>query len=249
MSGSSEGPTPFLTALKDARAIIMSEIPGGGTMNEELFLKISGGDAIPFRRMFKDVDPDADTGRINAPILGFLNMSSAPEIKSSPQMNVRMKVLPAQCRFVTDARGPSRWNERKANPNMKSDLPKDKQAMFDFLMWAMQGAQKTYLPEYAVQPVLDLILRKSEEMKSQCDVVTQFMESELIFCSESAASGMENKVYASDMQKACSRWAAANNTAPRELYNRVSEILGKKTGHGKVHYFANVKLTNPEYEV
>ena len=134
-------------------------------------------------------------------------------------MNVRLKVLTAQCRFVTDARGPSRWNERKGDPNMKSNLPKDKQAMFDVLMWAMEGAQKTYLPEYAVQPVLQLALRKGEEMRSQCDVVAQFMESELIMCPESSNVMTMETVTAQDMQKACSRWAATNKASPRDLYN------------------------------
>ncbi|KAJ3327791.1 hypothetical protein HDU93_001806, partial [Gonapodya sp. JEL0774] len=134
-SGDANAATPQLTMMVNKRFAYMSEVQEGARINEELFKRLSGGDRLQTRELFKEMREVENTAKM------LMCCNDMPKIDGSKQANVpRIVIIPFMSRF----------KEGECDPK-KNEFPVDRTLETRVSGWkhAMMGILLEYHKEYS----------------------------------------------------------------------------------------------------
>lgn len=154
--GSGEGASPYLSRLVGRRLAVAQEMPENRKMNESLVKKITGGDRISTRELYKDVFEFEPTHKL------WISGNHKPRISGTDDgIWRRLRIVP----FVVTIPEEKRRNLSDIMASFKAN-------MSGILQWAVLGAQMWYQSGLGSCRAVDVA---TSEYRGEEDAVARFI--------------------------------------------------------------------------
>jgi putative DNA primase/helicase len=207
-----------IARLKRARAVISSEIPQGGKMDENTIKLLTGGDKVECRYLYKEFFEYTPQFKI------ILAANNLPEIQGADYgIKRRIKIIPFKKRINPEEM------DKKLSQKLEKELP-------GIFRWMIEGAREWYENGFPECPEVEKATKEFWEKKDQ---VEEFLED----CCEKK---MGKTTPVSDLYDSYSTWV--RGTDYQTLKKRVFGMLMrqkeyKQTKSGSKRYWTDISIT------
>ena len=220
------GANTDIARLKSARFVTVEEPTEGVRLNEGLLKQLTGGSKVTARHLYGEEFEYEPEFKI------WCATNHKPVIRGT-DVGIwrRIKLIPFEVNI------PKEKVDKNLRYNLRKEFPQ-------ILHWAVDGAIKWYA-EGMEEPqcVLDAV----KEYKVEMDLLASFIEE----CIEIDYTS-DNKIMATDLFQAYSKWAKINNEyemSSKKFFREIGKKLPDKGRNGKGVYYKNIKLNDNASEM